>query len=385
MKKLCMSELLGGKMLDQLLLVREQETKRFLRTLLQKGKVGGEAVDVGAELMVLSNNIVSRMTVSKTSSQNEDEADVVRKLVIDAAELSGKFNISDFIAFCKIFDLQGFNKRLKEVRERFDTMMERVIEEHQEERRRRKDTGIRGDQTMDILDVLLDIHEDENSETKLTKENIKAFIMDIFVAGTDTSSITIEWALAELINHPRVMKEARQEIDSVIGKTRIVGESDIVKLPYLQAIVKETMRIHPAGPLIFRESSRSSVVCGYEIAEKTRLFINVWAIGRDPSQWENPHEFRPERFMSEDGKGQLDVRGQHFELIPFGSGRRGCPGTSLALQVVHTNLAAMIQCFEWKVSGAISMEEKAGITLPRAHPLICVPVPRLDPFPSVSW
>ena len=140
------------------------------------GKVGGEAVDVGAELMVLSNNIISRMTLSRTSSQNEGEADVVRKVVIDAAELSGKFNISDFISFCKIFDLQGFNKRLKEVRERFDTLLERVIEEHQEGRRKSKEMGARGDKVRNILDVLLDIYEDEKSEMKLTKENIKAFI-----------------------------------------------------------------------------------------------------------------------------------------------------------------------------------------------------------------
>ncbi|XP_028800168.1 cytochrome P450 93A3-like [Neltuma alba] len=384
MKKMCMSELLNGRMLDRFLLVREQEKKRFLNTLLQKG---GEKVDVGAELIELSNNIISRMAVSRTSSENEDDADVVRKLVVDAAELTGKFNISDFISFCRILDLQGFNKRLKEVRERFDKLMERIIEEHQEERTKRKEMGIRGDEAGDILDVLLDIYEDENPEKKLTKENIKAFIFDIFVAGTDTTAITIEWALAELINHPHVMEKARQEIDSVIGNNRIVRESDIAKLPYLQAIVKEALRIHPAGPLLFRESSRSSVVCGYEIAEKTRLFINVWAIGRDPNHWKNPDEFRPERFMSEDGNGesQLDVRGQHFQYIPFGSGRRGCPGTSLALQVVQTNLAAMIQCFEWKVDGKISMEEKAGITVPRAHPLVCVPLPRLHPFPSMSF
>ncbi|KAI9122079.1 hypothetical protein K1719_006768 [Acacia pycnantha] len=109
--------------------------------------------------------------------------------------------------------------------------------------------------------------------------------------------------------------------------------------------------------------------------------------GRDPNHWKNPDEFSPERFMSEDRNGQsrLDVRGQHFQFVPFGSGRRGCPGTSLALQVVQINLAAMIQCFEWKVDGTVSMEEKAGITAPRAHPLICVPVPRLHPFPSISF
>ena len=208
------------------------------------------------------------------------------------------------------------------------------------------------------------------------------------MAGTDTTAVTMEWAMTELINNPRVMEKARQELDAVVGKNKLVEESDVVNLPYIQAIVKETLRIHPGSPLIFRESSRRAVVGGYDIPAKTRLFINVWAIGRDPNHWACPLEFRPERFIGEDGNGlsQLDIRGQHYELIPFGSGRRMCPGTSLALQVANVNLAAMIQCFEWKLDGGdriLDMEEKPGITAPRAHPVICVPVPRLNPFPSI--
>ncbi|KAL2320829.1 hypothetical protein Fmac_029798 [Flemingia macrophylla] len=382
MKKLCMSELLGGHMLDLFLPVRRQETHRFVKRVHQKT---GEAVNFGGEFMTLSNNIVSRMTMSQASSENENEDEEMRKVVADTAELVGKFNISDFIWFLKSFDLQGFNKRLKKIHHRFDVVMDRIIKEREEERRKNKETGgTRG--FKDMLDVLLDIYEDENPEMKLDKDSIKAFIMDILVAGTDTSAVTMEWGMAELINNPRVLEKAREEIDSVIGKSRIVEESDIINLPYLQAIVKETMRMHPAGPLIFRESSRGAVVCGYNIPAKTRLFINVWAIGRDPKHWESPLEFRPERFI-ENGASGLDVRGQHYHLIPFGSGRRMCPGASLALQVVHVNLAAMIQCFQWKVEGGngmVEMQEKSGITLPRANPIICVPIPRLNPFPFMS-
>ncbi|KAK7396278.1 hypothetical protein VNO78_17170 [Psophocarpus tetragonolobus] len=388
MKKICMSELLGGHTLNQLLPVRRQETLKFLRLLLQKEKAG-EAIDVGGELLRLSNNVVSRMIMSQTCSEDDSEAEEVRKLVQDTVLLTGKFNASDFIWFLRNWDLQGFRKRLKEIRDRFDTMMERAIEEHQEERKKIKEEGSGGEgQIKDLLDVLLDIHEHENSDIKLTKENIKAFILDIFMAGTDTAALTTEWTLAELINHPHVMERARQEIDAVIGNGRIVEESDLVNLPYLQAVVKETLRIHPTGPLIVRESSESCTIWGYDIPPKTQLFVNVWAIGRDPNHWEKPLEFRPERFLGEEGngKGQLDVRGQHFHMIPFGSGRRGCPGTSLALQFVQTNLAAMIQCFEWKVkegNETVDMEEKPGLTLSRAHPLICVPVPRLNPFPPM--
>lgn len=388
MKKLCMSELLGGRTLDLLLPDRRDEIARFMELLSRKSKAG-EAVDVGAELIRLANNVVSRMAMSRRCSENENEAGDIKTIIHEIAELTGKFNVSDFIWFCKNLDLQGFKKRIRDVAERFDVMIEKIIEEHQEKRMKRQQNNDAGQHMKDLLDILLDISEDESSDIRLTRENIKAFILDIFAAGTDTSAITVEWALSELINHPHIMQKAVEEIDSSIGKNRLVDESDISKLPFLQAIVKETLRLHPTGPMIVRESSEDCEVAGYHIPAKTRLLVNVWAIGRDPNYWENPLEFHPERFVFEEGnvsKSQLDVRGQHFHLLPFGSGRRGCPGTSLALQVVQTSLAAMLQCFEWNVNGEgdgkVDMEEGPGITLPKARPLVCVPKARYNPLPT---
>ena len=175
MKKLCMSELLGSRMLEQLLPVRQEENKRFIQRVLEKG-VAGEAVDFGGELMTLSNNIVSRMAVSRTSTENEKDVEEMRKLVADAAELVGKFNISDSIWFLKRFDLQGFNMRLNETRDRFDAVLDRIIKRREEERRNNNQTG--GTRPFkDMLDVLLDIFEDESSEMKLNKDKIKAFIL----------------------------------------------------------------------------------------------------------------------------------------------------------------------------------------------------------------
>ncbi|KDO40427.1 hypothetical protein CISIN_1g042142mg, partial [Citrus sinensis] len=247
MKKLCMTQLLGGQTLNQFIPIRSEEIRRFMQLMLKKAKAS-EAVDVGKELIRLTNNVVSRMTMGQICSNNDKEADEVRKLVQETAELTGKFNLQDYIWFCKNIDLQGFGKRLKEVRRKFDNMMERIIKEHQEARKINKERG-KDYAPMDLLDMLLDISEDESSEIKLTRENIKAFILDIFAAGTDTSAITVEWALAELINHPDMMKKAREEIDSVVGKSRLVEESDIINLPYLQALVKETLRLHPTGPM----------------------------------------------------------------------------------------------------------------------------------------
>ncbi|CAI0386893.1 unnamed protein product, partial [Linum tenue] len=347
MKKLCVSELLGGRILDRMLPLRRDEIGRSLQRTRNRAEAG-EPMDVGGELIRVANNVISVMAMGERCSGGADEADWVRKLVAETAELTGKFNLSDYVWFCKRLDLQGFGKRLEDLRER---------------------------------------KEDQDSEIKLTRENIKAFIWDIFAAGTESSAITTEWAMAELINHPEILNRARKEIDSVVGKSRLVQESDIPNLPYLQAIVKETMRLHPAAPLIMRESSRDCEIQGYKIPARTRLFVNVWAIGRDPNHWDEPLEFEPERFMD----GKMDARGQHFEFLPFGSGRRVCPGTTLALHMVHANLAAMIQCFEWKVHGStksdgniVDMEEGVGLTIPRAHPLICVPVARLHPFPTIE-
>ncbi|KAM6592814.1 hypothetical protein CsatA_000517 [Cannabis sativa] len=385
MKKICMTQLLGGRTLDQFLPLRREEIKKFLHLMLKKADQK-EEVEIEGELMKLSNNVISRMLMGKTCSDNDDnEADEIRKLITETAELTGKFNLKDYIWFCKNLDLQGFGKRLKKVRDKFDSMMDRIIKEHEEVRSKKESED---DTVKDLLDMLLDISEDESSEFKLTRENIKAFILDIFAAGSDTSALTIEWALSELVNNPNIMQKAREEIDTLVGQTRLVEESDIGNLPYLQAIVKETLRLHPTGPMAVRESTERCTINGYDIPEKTQLFVNLWAIGRDPKHWESPLEFKPERFVSEDndengndGK-QLDVRGQNYHFMPFGSGRRGCPGTSLAMLVVQATLAAMIQCFDWKVDGVVDMEEGSGLTLPRAHPLVCVPIARLNPLPS---
>ncbi|KAK1366231.1 3,9-dihydroxypterocarpan 6A-monooxygenase [Heracleum sosnowskyi] len=362
MKKVCMSELLGGRTLNLLRPVRHCEINRIVNVLFQKAKTG-EAVDIGCELRRLTNNVISRMIMRVRCSEDEDEAGEVKRLNKDVSDALGKFNLSDHIWFCKNLDLQGMKKKLVKIRGRYDIMMERIIEEHRDARRRKIENGDDGDAEKDLLDILLDISEDESLEIRLSIENIKAFILDIFAVGTDTSAITTEWALAELINHPKIMEKAVQEIYSVVGKNRLVEESDIVHLPYLQAIVKETLRLHPTGPLFTRESSEDCTIANYRIPAKTRLFVNVWALGRDPKYWDNALEFKPERFIvsTEDrgsGKTQLDIRGQHFQLLPFGSGQRGCPGVSLGLLVVQTTLAAMI------------------------HPLVCVPVARLNPFPT---
>ncbi|KAK1313368.1 Cytochrome P450 93A3 [Acorus calamus] len=381
MKKLCMSELLNGRMLDNFGPVRHEERVSMIKCLLEKSEAN-EEVDLRGELMKLSYNVITRMMMSRrgTDAGGGDISDV-REIVEESERITGMFNLEDFVWFCKGLDLQGLKKEAKDVHERFDRIIEGVLKEKEMERREGKGR----ERMKDLFDVLMDVSEDENAEVKLTRDDIKGFSMEVYVAGTDTSSITIEWALAELINHPSVLSKARAEIESIIGKTRLVEETDIPNLPYLQSIVKETFRLHPPAPFILREATKDCVVSGYDIPNKTRLIVNAWSVGRDPEYWEEPMEFRPERFMEEEKCAGVDVRGQHFELLPFGSGRRGCPGASLGLHVVHTTLASLVQCFELRVEDAVvDMKEGSSFNNPREKPLVCVPVARFNPFVTVG-
>ncbi|MED6113767.1 hypothetical protein PIB30_073897 [Stylosanthes scabra] len=324
LKKLCMSELLGGRTLDRFLPLRREETLRFLKALQKKGEAR-ESVDISGELITLTNNVISRMTMSVRCCEegaNSDDTEKIREMVKEVMELAGKLNnISDFIWLFKNWNLQGMNKRLKKVRERFDSMMERIIREHELVRKEKKEKGDNngGGKVRDLLDILLEIHEDNQiiDEIQFTMENIKAFILELFISGTDTSATTIEWALAELINNPHVMKKARQEIDSVTANNKLIQESDVANLPYLQAIIKEILRLHPVVPLFNRQSTETSIICGYKIASKTTLFTNLWSMGRDPKIWKNPLEFRPERFIDEE-RQLLDLRGKIFNYCHLG-------------------------------------------------------------------
>lgn len=178
-----------------------------------------------------------------------------------------------------------------------------------------------------------------------------------------------------------MLKKAQEEIDNVVGPNRLVQESDAPNLPYLQAVIKETFRLHPPIPMLSRKSVSDCVVDGYKIPGKSLLFVNLWSMGRNPKYWESPMVFRPERFLEKENCS-IDIKGQNFELLPFGTGRRGCPGMLLAIQEVISIIGTMVQCFDWKLpdgSGPVDMTERPGLTAPRAYDLVCCVVPRIDP------
>ncbi len=182
--------------------------------------------------------------------------------------------------------------------------------------------------------------------------------------------------MAELLHSPETLSKAQEELRQTIGRGNHVDESDIPRLPYLQAVVKETFRLHPAVPLLLPRKAGADVeVRGLSVPKGARVLVNAWAIGRDPSIWENPNSFMPERFLG----SEIEVRDRTFQVIPFGGGRRICPGFPLAIRMVHLMLGSLIHSFDWKLEDGVTpkdmnMDEKFGITLEMAHPLRAVPI-----------
>ncbi|KAH7388090.1 hypothetical protein KP509_16G056900 [Ceratopteris richardii] len=199
-------------------------------------------------------------------------------------------------------------------------------------------------------------------------------MQNMFAGGIDTSAITVEWALAELLKHPHTLKKLQDELSSEVGSTRLVQESDVGNLPYLRAIVKETMKLHPVLPLLVPHTAKQQCqVNGYDIPSSTIAFVNVWAIGREPTVWENPLEFYPDRFLY----SNIDLQGQHFELLPFGSGRRACPGLALGISNVYLMLANLVHVFDWAAVEELDLTEKFGIVCKLANPLVAKAVMRV--------
>lgn len=200
------------------------------------------------------------------------------------------------------------------------------------------------------------------------------------MASVDTTSATMQSTMLELLNRPKTMKKLTDEINSTVTN-HLVNESDISNLPYLQAVVKETLRLHPPGPLLRRSPMVDKKINGYDIKSGTKMFVNCYAIMRDPKAWDQPDEFIPERFLNDNRS--IDFKGQDFRYLPFGSGRRACLGVSHSLYVMHATLAALIQCFDWKINGG---DEKAGVNVATgyagamASSLVCCPVVRFNPF-----
>nr|BAE72871.1 flavonoid 3',5'-hdyroxylase [Glandularia x hybrida] len=374
LRKLSNLHMLGAKALEDWADVRSSEVGHMLQAMLTSS-LRHEAVALPEMLIYSMANMIGQVILSRRVFETKGkEVNEFKDMVVELMTSAGYFNIGDFIPALAWMDLQGIEKGMKSLHKKFDDLIGRMLDKHLESAHKRNAKP-------DFLDVILANRHNSEGES-LTTTNIKALLLNLFTAGTDTSSSTIEWALAEMIKNPTILKTAHNEMDRVIGRDRRLLESDLPKLPYLQAICKEAYRKHPSTPLnLPRISSQPCIVNGYYIPENTRLSVNIWAIGRDPDVWENPLDFNPDRFLS--GKNaKIDPRGNNFELIPFGSGRRICAGARMAMVLVEYILGTLVHSFDWELPVGVDemdMEEAFGLALQKAVPLAAMVSPRLPP------
>ncbi|XAR72858.1 hypothetical protein NMG60_11019636 [Bertholletia excelsa] len=321
----------------------------------------------------LAMNITLRVVAGKRYANEECRR--FQKLTGDFVHLVGLPVLSDTIPFLGWLDvLNGHKSQMKKCANVVDALIGSWMEEH---RRNRFAGEIKGEQ--DFIDVMLSLMEEKRLPGNVDTV-IKATSLSMILGSNDTTVIVLTWAIALLLNNRHVLSRAQDELDIHVGKHRQVEESHLKHLVYLQAIVKETLRLYPPLPLSLPHvATEDCSVAGFYIPAGTHVLVNLWKLQRDPNVWSNPLEFRPERFLED--QRNLDVRGQHYELMPFGSGRRVCPGINFALQVSYLTLARLIHGFEMETvsDDPVDMREGPGITAVKATSLEAVFTPRLSP------
>ncbi|XP_028764209.1 cytochrome P450 81E8-like [Neltuma alba] len=357
LRRIMMVEILSTHRLNHFLETRKDEMMRLVRKLAHDSSKGFTKVELKSKFLEMTFNIIMRMVCGKRylgddiDAADVEEARKFQTILKELPRLGGANNPGDFFPILRWFDYDNLEKKLKSFSGRVDEFLQGLIN------RRRNASNT----TNTMVDHLLSLQE--SHPEYYTDQIIKGLILVMIMAGTETSAVTLEWAMSCLLNNPKALKKAQQEIDTYTGQERLIEEQDISKLPYLQNVISETMRLHPVVPLLVpREVSKDCTIGGYSVPRNTIVLVNAWAIHRDPQLWSDPTSFKPERFERE---GEAD------KIIPFGMGRRACPGAGLAQRTVGVTLGWLIQCFEWERTGEeeIDMTEASGITMSKVVPL----------------
>ncbi|GAA0159154.1 oxygenase [Lithospermum erythrorhizon] len=383
MRRICMEHLLTTKRLESFMKHRADEAQNLVHDVWCQSQKE-DAINMREVLGAFSMNNVTRMLLGKqyfgAESAGKQEAMEFMHITHQLFWLLGLIYLGDYLPFWRWFDPYGCEKKMREVEKRVDDFHSRIIEEHQ---KRKGNKGQQYEGEMDFVDILLSLPGEDGKE-HLDDQDIKALVQDMIAAATDTSAVTNEWAMAEVIKHPNVLKKIQEELDSVVGRDRMVSEHDLAHLNYLRCVVRETFRMHPAGPfLIPHESIRATKINGYHIPAKTRVFINTHGLGRNTKIWDNIDEFKPERHLPAKTGTRVEIsHGADFKILPFSAGKRKCPGAPLGVTLVLMALARLFHSFDWSPPDGmrpeeIDTEEVYGMTMPKAKPLLAVARPRI--------
>ncbi|XP_030516373.2 premnaspirodiene oxygenase-like [Rhodamnia argentea] len=372
LRKICVLELLSVKRVRSFTWARDVEVNNLIKHIESSS---GLPLNLSEKIFACINSIICKAAFGQNCKQQDELISSIQEVVrlgsgLSLAEL---FPSLPFLVY-----INGMKYKLDKVKQKYDEILNTILADHKMQREQCLAKPEDTQDKEDLVDVLLRLQESDEIGFHLTTDNIKAVILDMIGAGSETSSSTIIWAMSEMLKNPKVMAKAQNEIRRVLkGKDR-VRESDIEEFDYLKCVIKETLRMHPPGPLIPRTARAGCKVDGYDIPMNSRVLINVHAIGRDPRYWTNPEKFEPERFI----ESSVDYKGMHYQLLPFGSGRRVCPGIAFASAGFELILASLLYHYDWKPANGqapeqLDMTEVFGATVGRKDDLYAIASPVL--------
>ncbi|XP_024992431.1 geraniol 8-hydroxylase-like isoform X1 [Cynara cardunculus var. scolymus] len=373
LRKILVHQVLSNKNLEESGSIRRDEVRKMIRNVYSKM---GAKIDINEISFSMISNILTTMAWGKDNHFGVELQIVISKIV----EMIGRPNLSDFFPFLKWFDLQGVERETKMHSKNLDRLLSNIINDRIKSNSESLDVAARHEGKRDLLQFLLEL-KDQKDTTSLDIDKIKALLTDTMIAGTETTTSLTQWAMAEIMHNRNIMKRVQEELADIVGTSNIVEESHLPKLKYLDATIKETLRLHPGVPLLIpRSPSQTCTVGEYTIPKGSTVFVNVWAIHRDPRNWDNPLEFNPERFLTREGMDKYDFKGNNLKFLPFGSGRRACPGVPLATKVQTYILASLLHSFEWSLPEGEEHDfsDVFSIALKKRKPLVAVPSQRLS-------
>ncbi|XP_042012406.1 cytochrome P450 736A117-like [Salvia splendens] len=366
LKSICVLQLLSNKRVQSYKFIREEETALLLEEI-KSCCLSETAVDLSQQFDLHSNNVICRASFGRRFGEGENGRRFTMALR-ELFRLMATMEIGEFVPWLSwISRVNGFYGRVEKVREELDEFLEMVVEEHLS---RGLESGDGNKNNENFVDILL-------KDSSIDRDGIKGILLDMLAGGTDTTSSTLEWAMTELIRNPTFKMKLQAEVREIVQDRQVITDDDLGKMQYLKAVIKETLRLHAPVSLLGRVTREDITVMGYDISANTLVLVNIWAIGRDPASWDQPEMFHPERFLN----SSLDFKGVDFKFAPFGHGRRGCPGTTLAIASVELVLANLVHKFEWKLPMGAKCEdldvlEQPGVSLHRKNALLVVPIHR---------
>ncbi|XP_038906861.1 labd-13Z-ene-9,15,16-triol synthase, chloroplastic-like [Benincasa hispida] len=375
LRKIFTRKMLSKSNLDASYSLRRKEVRKVIKGAFESA---GSPINIGKLGFFATVKSVMAMTWGGSGGLiGMDEADLeakFREVVDELMILVGTPNLSDLFPVLGRFDLQGIARKMKKVMNVFYEILNSAIEEQRK-------MGGHGVERRGFLQCLLEFKDSEDSSESITDNQLKGLLMDIIIGGTDTTATTIEWAIAELMQQPNTMKKVVEELTKVVGLNQMVEDFHLSKLHYLDAVVKETLRLHPPLSLLVpRTATQTIILGGYTIPKNSAIYFNIWAIQRDPKVWDNPLNFWPERFLNEFTRNAYDFTGNNIKFCPFGSGKKVCAGIPLAERLLVLILASLLHAFEWELpeGSKLDSEETFGIVTRKLNPLVAIPIPRLS-------